>query len=313
MARNSVTLPSSTTHAGGIQPSASFFRPSRPSDYSPPATPDIPLTPLPQHEESIHDEHHHQHHDTEVEESEQDGGAQFVTLKRMKQSREPLLPGASFSRRDPPLSPTRLMRNSFDRVLTIGRGLSFDSLGKSSRELHKLDDEESQNQSQQQQQQQQQPQLQHRKRNNQRDSVRSSVLSLAPPSAASLSTSSHSPEPLSPSFNPTPPVRFPPLSAEPLIDPSTKRPYRRWQLHPSRNRFYFNGRILTGGDTPWAFVASFALLLSIAGCWFATSGIWWWLNMSPAVTIVMAYLTLLTISTMLTTVSLEFISSLIHG
>ena len=302
MARNSVTLPSSTTHAGGIQPSASFFRPSRPSQYSPPATPDIPLTPLPHHEESIHDE-------TEVDESELDGGAQFVTLKRMKQSREPLLPGASLSRhsmsRDPPLSPTRLMRSSFDRVLTISRGLSFDSVRKSSsRELHKLDDEESQNQ-------QQQPP---RKRNNnhQRDSVRSSVLSLAPASAASLSVSSHSPEPHSPSFNPTPPVRFPPLSAKPHIEPSTKRPYRRWQFHPSRNRFFFNGRILTGGDTPWAFAASFALLLSIAGCWFASSGIWWWLHVSPAVTILTAYLTLLTISTMLTTVSLNFIPHFVH-
>jgi palmitoyltransferase ZDHHC9/14/18 len=60
-----------------------------------------------------------------------------------------------------------------------------------------------------------------------------------------------------------------------------------------------------GGDLPWAFVASFALLLGIAGCWFASAGVWWWRNVSPAVTIVAAYLTLLTISTMLTTVCLR--------
>jgi palmitoyltransferase ZDHHC9/14/18 len=272
----------STTHAGGIQPSASFFRPSKPSQYSPPGTPDIPLGPLPHDEGSVH-------------ESEPD--TQFVSLKRVKQSREPLLPGpgphSASSRhsmlRDPPLSPTRLMRNSVDRVLTISRGLSFDSVTKSGLRENKLADEESQ-------------QHHHRKRyHNPRDSGRSSV-SLVPPSIASLSASSASPEPHPLSFIPTPPLRDPPLSAVPLIDHLKNRPYRRWERHPSRNRFFFNGRILTGGDSPWAFVASFALVLAIAGCWFSTAGVWWWLHVNPAVPIVAAYLTLLTLSTMLTTV-----------
>jgi palmitoyltransferase ZDHHC9/14/18 len=277
--RNSLNLPMSTTHAGGIQPSASFFRPSKPSQYSPPATPDIPLNPLPHDEGSVH-------------ESEPD--AQFITLKRIRQSREYLLPGpgphSASSRnsmsRDPPLSPTKLVRNSVDRVLTMSRGLSFDSVTKSGSRGNKLGDEESQ---------------QHHRKRYQRDSGLSSF-SLAPPSVASLSASSPSPDPHPLSFIPTPPPHDPPLSAVPLINHLKNRPFRRWEVHPSRNRFFLNGRILTGGDSPWAFVASFALLLVVAGCWFATAGVWFWRNVNPAVTIVAAYLTLLTISTMLTTV-----------
>lgn len=279
--RNSFTLPLSTTHAGGIQPSASFFRPSKPSQYSPPATPDIPLSPLPHDEGS-----------TSVHESEPD--AQFVSLKRIKQSREPLLPGpgphSASSRnsfpRDPPLSPTRMVRNSVDRVLSMSRGLSFDSVAKSGLRESKLGDEESQ---------------QHHRRRYHRDSGRSTI-SLAPPSIASLSASSPSPDHHTLSFIPTPPTCDPPLSAVPLINHPNNRPYRRWERHPSRNRFFFNGRILTGGDSPWAFVASFALVLGIAGCWFATAGVWSWHNVNPAVTVVAGYLTLVTISTMLTTV-----------
>jgi len=282
--RNSANLPMSTTHAGGIQPSASFFRPSKPSQYSPPATPDIPLNTLPHEEGSVH---------------ESEAEAQFVTLKTIKRSREPLLPGpgphSASSRnsmsRDPPLSPTKLVRNSVDRVLTMSRGLSFDSVTKSGLRNSKLGDEESQQH--------------HRKRyhNSQRDSGRSSF-SLAPASVVSLSASasSPSPDPHPLSFIPTPPVRDPPLSAVPLINHLKNRPYRRWELHPSRNRFFLNGRIRTGGDPPWAFIASFALLLCIASCWFATAGVWWWRNVNPALTIGAAYLTLLTISTMLTTV-----------
>jgi palmitoyltransferase ZDHHC9/14/18 len=62
--------------------------------------------------------------------------------------------------------------------------------------------------------------------------------------------------------------------------------------------------LLTGGDSPWAFIASFSLVLIIAGVWFGTTAVWWWQNKSPAVAAVGAYLSLLTISTMLTTVCL---------
>lgn len=283
--RNSLTLPLSTTHAGGIQPSASFFRPSKPSQYSPPATPDIPLSQLPHDEGSIH---------------ESEPETQLATLRRVKQSREPLLPGpgpqSASSRhsmsRDPPLSPTRLVRNSVDRMLTMSRGLSFDSITKSGLRENKLGDEESQHH--------------HRKRyHTTRDSGRSSA-SLAHPSVLTLSATSHSPEPHPLSFIPTPPPREPPLAAAPLINQLRNRPFRRWEQHPSRNRFFLNGRLLTGGDSPWAFLASFALVLCISGCWFASAGVWWWQNVNPAVTVIAAYLTLLTISTMLTTVCFYF-------
>ncbi|THH13862.1 hypothetical protein EW146_g6400 [Bondarzewia mesenterica] len=104
------------------------------------------------------------------------------------------------------------------------------------------------------------------------------------------------------SFIPHPPNDMKvPLSAVPRVDPKTKRPIRNYQLHPSRNRFFIRGRLLTGGDSPWAFIGSFMLVLGIAGTWFGTTCVWWWHNESPAVAAVGAYMCLLTISTMLTT------------
>ncbi|KAF8212081.1 DHHC palmitoyltransferase-domain-containing protein [Mycena galopus ATCC 62051] len=69
----------------------------------------------------------------------------------------------------------------------------------------------------------------------------------------------------------------------PVLDPTTHKPLRNYQLHPSRNRFFFHGRIMTGGDSPWAFIGSLTFLLSIAGVWFGTTAVWWWNNKSPAV------------------------------
>jgi len=294
MARNSVGLSGSMTHAGGIQPSASFFRPSRPSHFSRPSSPssqtDIPLSPLSAHHhehdfaESIHENDSMHEHDSE---------AQFITLKRIKQSREPLLPSpplhspstTSRTRHSGAGAPaSRLVRNSVDRVLSIG--ISFDSVRKST----KVGDEESQHHHHH----------HHQRKHLQRDSVLSSA---SPPSPSPSLSRSPSPSENPLSFNPTPPSINPPLCAVPRIDPSTGRPYRRWQLHPSRNRFFLDGRVLTGGDSPWAFIASLILVFGIATNWFISAGVWWWTNMSPAVTIIVGYLSLLTISTMLTTVS----------
>jgi palmitoyltransferase ZDHHC9/14/18 len=47
------------------------------------------------------------------------------------------------------------------------------------------------------------------------------------------------------------------------------------------------------------------LVLVIAGVWFGTTAVWWWKNKSPAVAIVGAYVSLLTITTMLATVCLS--------
>ena len=95
----------------------------------------------------------------------------------------------------------------------------------------------------------------------------------------------------------------PPLCAVPIVDSKTGKPMRKWQLHPSRNRFFLGGRLLTGGDSPWAFVASVTLLCVTSGVYFGTTCVWWWTNESPAVAAVGAYMCLLTISSMLAAVS----------
>ncbi|KAI0672945.1 DHHC palmitoyltransferase-domain-containing protein [Trametes maxima] len=102
------------------------------------------------------------------------------------------------------------------------------------------------------------------------------------------------------SFIATPPAHMdPPLCATLVLKDG--KPLRNYQLHPSQNRFFLGGRILTGGDSPWAFIASLTVVLSITGIWFGTTCVWWWLNESPAVAAVGAYMCLLTISSMFAT------------
>ncbi|KAI0345326.1 hypothetical protein BDW22DRAFT_1296069, partial [Trametopsis cervina] len=103
-------------------------------------------------------------------------------------------------------------------------------------------------------------------------------------------------------FYPTPPQGLSPLPAfTPMVDPETGKPIRNWQQHPSRNRFFLRGLLMTGGDTPWAFIGSLTLTLAIAGTWFGTTCVWWWQNESPAVAAVGAYMCLLTLSSMAAT------------
>ncbi|KZT09632.1 uncharacterized protein LAESUDRAFT_722601 [Laetiporus sulphureus 93-53] len=103
-------------------------------------------------------------------------------------------------------------------------------------------------------------------------------------------------------FIPTPPPNLDPLPAfTPIVDTRTGRYMRNWQLHPSRNHFFLNGYILTGGDSPWAFFASLAFVFGITGVWFGTTCVWWWWHESPAVAILGAYMCLLTISSMFAT------------
>ncbi|PPQ91424.1 hypothetical protein CVT25_014312 [Psilocybe cyanescens] len=307
----------SSTHAGGIQPSAAFFRPSKPiyqPQYSRPSSPssmNIPqdeqfqLAPIPG---AYSADDHHITGESIVGGNESVHEQQFMTLKRIKQSREPLLPGPASSTSRPsinasnpnPISPSRLVRNSLDRVLSISRGISFDSIRKSTSARtppnpqsgddrqtfeSKLSDEENGYSP-----------TQYKHYNGPSLDVRNSR------NSALLSAPSPSPDP---SFIPTPPNRRPPLSAVPIIDPHTGKIVRRYQQHPSRNRFYLGGKILTGGDTPWAFVAAFGTLLTIAGIWFGTTAVWWWHNESPAVAAVGVYMALLTISTMLATATTD--------
>ncbi|KAG9318549.1 DHHC palmitoyltransferase-domain-containing protein [Chiua virens] len=90
-----------------------------------------------------------------------------------------------------------------------------------------------------------------------------------------------------------------PSSRPPSSTPSPNN--RIYQLYPSRNRFFCAGRLLTGGDSPWAFIASLALVIAISATWFSTTCVWWWHNESPVIAAVGAYMTLLTISCMLVT------------
>lgn len=124
----------------------------------------------------------------------------------------------------------------------------------------------------------------------------------------------NSPQPYSPSsqhlhspfpqFNPNPPV-----PEDPSVTPSDKTPVlaesgkqlRNYELHPSNNGFFFGGKILTGGDSAWPFIASLIVALGIAGAWSGTTAVWWWHNETPAVPLVGAYLCLVTISNMLAT------------
>ena len=82
-------------------------------------------------------------------------------------------------------------------------------------------------------------------------------------------------------------------------------PERNWQVFPSRNTFCLQGRLLTGGDSPWAFLFSLSLVFGIAGVWFGTTCVWWWQTESPAVAAVGIYMCLLTITSMLATVRLD--------
>ena len=102
-------------------------------------------------------------------------------------------------------------------------------------------------------------------------------------------------------FTPTLPAGGLDLRDVPRID-ANKKPIRKWTLHPSKNRFFLNGRFLTGGDSLWAFAASLAVVFTITGVYFGTTAVWWWNNETIIVPIVAAYMTLLTISSMLATV-----------
>ncbi|KAF8590092.1 zf-DHHC-domain-containing protein, partial [Ramaria rubella] len=76
---------------------------------------------------------------------------------------------------------------------------------------------------------------------------------------------------------------------------------RNYEGYASQNIFFLRGHLLTGGDSPVPFIASFILLLGIAGTWFGTTCVWWWKDESPAVAAVGAYMCLVTISSMLAT------------
>ena len=142
--------------------------------------------------------------------------------------------------------------------------------------------------------------------------MRAARPSVAPPQHASVahrqtdSSNYHaaaSTSPTAPTHNtyiaPRPPAMTVPVQQK------SYGPERNWDVFPSRNTFFLQGRLLTGGDSPWAFLFSLTLVFGIAGVWFGTTCVWWWKEESPAVAAVGIYMCLLTITSMFATVRLR--------
>ncbi|TFK62543.1 hypothetical protein BDN72DRAFT_776950 [Pluteus cervinus] len=308
----------SSTHAGGIQPSASFFRPSRPTQqqYSRPSTAsttDLPNTsdmdvfPLsPMNKNFFHgsDEVLTDGNDLSTEEQ-----PQFI--RRMKHSRDPLLPisARQVNGRErsatvtSPAAPhrnstSRIVRNSLDRVFSLSRGISFESVRKSTSSRTPPGE----------------GRMTFESKDEERGELSSPVAARFDPKhevALGVSVEGHSPNPSRSSspdfavFIPSPYQHDPPLFAVPITNEKAGKLVRNYERHPSRNRFFFGGHILTGGDSPWAFMASFSLILVVAGLWFGSTCVWWWHNLSPALAIIGGYMALLVISSMLASASTD--------
>ncbi|KAG5645590.1 hypothetical protein DXG03_005728 [Asterophora parasitica] len=331
---------SSSTHAGGIQPSSSFFRPARPliqPQYSPQPSlhtdtesPDqYPLAPLNSSTTAPQDQKRISLGTSSTEDQDPVTDAtEFANVKRIKQSREPLLPiggpVSSAARRQSvsaatPASPVSTpkkptsgrVRTSLDRVfgLSFPNRMSFDSVR--NRTNAPFDEERGES-----------PFTPNKAPEHlSSDSpIRFYNSNVAPePSSRSHSptpsrTSSPSPAPsthIPPSFIatlPTPSATSQhPLAHTPVLKPKSTKPLRKYALHPSRNRFLLSGRLLTGGDTPYAFIASMCLVFGLAGVWFSTTCIFWWHHSSgtKAIVIVGAYLAALVLTTMLTTATTD--------
>ncbi|KAJ6597034.1 DHHC palmitoyltransferase-domain-containing protein [Mycena vulgaris] len=298
----------SSTHAGGIQPSASFFRPSRPNhQYRQPSV-ESAVAPTDGDVYNLSSLTKHISNSSDEPAGSIAGGTaeDEYTKQRPKQSREPLLPLSSRpslsrpvlphqrsgSSSNGPLSPTRgatgrLVRTSLERVFSLHRGMSVDSLHKGAgREGGR-------------------PAFEPRGDEGGHPLYELPASPYKSPTAAGGFLSSEAGH-TAPSVSPEPsfaaPAQHdPPRAAMPVLDSVTHAPLRKHQLHPSRNRFFLGGRLLTGGDSPWAFIGSFVLALTISGVWFGTTAVWWWHNESPAVAAVGAYIALITISSMLAT------------
>ncbi|PIL24241.1 transcription factor [Ganoderma sinense ZZ0214-1] len=319
-----------TTHVGGILPSASFFHPSRPNNIPLSATPPLPrpstagsistagdstvdavrlsqLGPA-QNRDRISEGSDSPDHSME------DAKAPTITpsLSSNKFSREPLLPVGGlpmqtsaprptivtqtgpYGRSDSNVSAGARMRGSFEKLfkrpfsfdrspsspVSPGPSGAFNPIQTRSAEVSPITFELGVNG----------PALD---RSPTSPGHRKHSLSPLQGSATSINHAS---------FIATPPSHMdPPLSATPIVNKATGKPVRRYELHPSRNRFFLGGRILTGGDSPWAFIGALTVVLTITGVYFGTTCVWWWNNESPAVAAVGAYMCLLTISSMFAT------------
>ncbi|KAH0583580.1 hypothetical protein H2248_009203 [Termitomyces sp. 'cryptogamus'] len=328
-----LNLPSST-HAGGIQPSSLFFRPARPTQqqqYSPqpslrieePDTEDnYPLAPLHSsthvQEQSRRRSHEHtsfDDHDTKADTHDDPSSMQMqFSSKRSKQSHEPLLPisGSSHTRKpsvlsNNPASPKKStagrVRTSLDRVfgLSFSNRLSLDSIR--NRDNLPFDEEIVGT-----------PTKSHHHHHDSPVRFYSDrTLRAHSPAPSRSSLASVRPSTPTPprSFIPTPPTPSPgsiyPLSHMPRLKPGSSKPIRNYTLHTSRNRFFLSGHLLTGGDTPFAFIICLSIAIGLAGLWFSTTCVFWWHQSggSKAVVIVGAYLAALVFSAMVSTATTD--------
>ncbi|KAF8334241.1 DHHC palmitoyltransferase-domain-containing protein [Cantharellus anzutake] len=91
------------------------------------------------------------------------------------------------------------------------------------------------------------------------------------------------------------------MPTRPVLDSKTGRPVRNYSRHPGANVFCFNGRMLTGGDSPLPFIGTLIFVFGLAGVWFGCVAPWWWHHVSPAVPVIAGYLTLVSISSLVIT------------
>jgi palmitoyltransferase ZDHHC9/14/18 len=321
-----------TTHAGGIQPSASFFRPSKPTHQPfsptsalsgsalkspPPIAPQdgdaFQLSRLGKHSNTSSEENMTSLDDAPsiAEDAQPPANCSPHQLplnssKRVKHSREPLLPIGGRVPMSPAAGTSKLpslARGILDRSVNSGPASASAATSGFRGSIEKV-----------------------LKRGLSVDSTRRSSSTRAnlslegrvPDEERGFHTGStvgtfqniapgmHSPRSVSspmPSFVPVPPGGHPPLAATPVMNPKTGKPLRNYERNKSRNTFFFRGRLLTGGDhPPWAFIGSVLVTLAITGVWFGTTVVWWAQNQSPAIAAVGGYLCLLTISSMFVTV-----------
>ncbi|KAG9004645.1 Eukaryotic peptide chain release factor GTP-binding subunit [Tulasnella sp. JGI-2019a] len=95
----------------------------------------------------------------------------------------------------------------------------------------------------------------------------------------------------------------PPPYMVPVMSPSTSKPLRNYEFHPSSNEFFMKGHMITGGDSALPFFGALTLVLGVAGTWFGTTCVFWWRRGmgGQAIAIVGAYLCLLTVASMFMT------------
>jgi palmitoyltransferase ZDHHC9/14/18 len=294
--RRSLGVPRPSTHAGGIQPSSSFFRPSKPSHSLSP----ISVSPL--ESSSVIDiqqeDVNNQHINTSNNNGEEPGsGTREDSLDLNSSNATPSSPTSPTSG---PV-PHKKARSSLDAIFNLRRG---NSASKAVVEQHAM----------KQQHQRHQPRKSFgtgtftEDEMDEEQSIGYPPRKYIPPSPSISPSHSRSHSRLATSnFNPNRPPAHPPLSAVPIIDPKAPtKALRNYRLHPSRNQFFFDGLVLTGGDTPWAFIACFGIVLGIAGVFFGTTCVWWWRDYGgaggKAISIIGAYTSLIVISNMLTTV-----------